>query len=221
MWLALGRLATDDRGIDPDLLPGWEPEAQPASSGQAVPVLGLSLPGDESLQPSLPVDLPPVVLSTTHRTAPEAAPAPDITDHRQPVRPQLLRESSSGRWRDDSEWRQPPDGTQGRLDRNGFDSGMDWDRRSERLLSRESSGRYGPRSALAGPPFSERRSELADPTLFPPLLPGRSPRHASQHPADELLPDRASNEADRPVDDRDEFEMELNAVVAELQRVRS
>ena len=220
-WFALDRLAPDDRGIGPELLPGWEPEAQPVSSGYPVPVLGLDSPAHQASRPPLHSDLPPVVLSTTQRTVPEAVPALEQNDVRLQVRAQLSRESSSGRWRDDFERRQPPDSIPSRPDRNGFDGGADWDRRGDRLLSRENSGRYGPRSALAGPPFNERRSELVDPTLFPPLPPGRSPRHAYQQSADESLADGGFGEAEPPADDRDEFEKELNAVVAELQRVRS
>ena len=224
--LVLSRLVGGDGDIDSELLPGWEPEAKRADGERLVPVLGLSSPAREPLRaPPPPAELPPVVLSTSHRTAAPDAPVA-VPERIEPRPPVLLRESSSGRWRDGPEWRQQTAdaGDHDRPDRNGFDRAADWDRRGDRPpFGRGDHGRYaqhGSRSALAGPPYNDLRMELVDPTLFPPLPPGRSPRHAPQQPSDEPSVERASGEAEPPADDRNEFEKELEAVVAELQRVR-
>ena len=228
------RLLGDDGDIDPELFPGREPDAPRADGERMLPVLGLSSPPREPLRPPPPAELPPVTLSTTHRASPEAAAVlPDKGEPRQPpsARPELLRETSGGRWHDGPEWRQPPADTGGhdRPNRNGFDRAADWDRRGgdRSFGGRGDHGRYGQhggRSALAGPPYNDLRMELVDPTLFPPLPPGRSPRHGDPHQQQQLShdpsADRAPAEAEPPADDRNEFEKELEAVVAELQRVR-
>ena len=191
-----------------------------------MPVLGLSSPAREPLRAPPPAELPPIVLSTTHRTTPaDVAVVPERVEPRpSPVRGELVRESSSGRWRDGPEWRQSADpGSHDRPDRNGFDRAADWDRRTDRPFGREHGrhAQHGPRSALAGPLYNDLRMELVDPTLFPPLPPGRSPRHATQQLSDNPSADRAASDAEPSADDRNEFEKELDAVVAELQRVRS
>ncbi len=233
---AMDRLLGDDGGIDPELFPGGRELDAPRADGERMlPVLGLSSPPREPLRPPPPAELPPVTLSTTPHGAPtaaETAAVPDKVEPRQqpPVRGELLRETSGGRWRDGPEWRQPTDASShDRPDRNGFDRAADWDRRGDRppFGSRGDHARYGgARSALAGgPPYNELRMELVDPTLFPPLPPGRSPRHGGpeqqQQLSDDPAADRAPAEAEPPADERDEFEKELEAVVAELQRVRA
>ena len=224
----LDRLLGDDGGIDPELFPGREPDAPRLDGERLLPVLGLSSPPREPLRPPPPTELPPVTLSTTHRAPAEAAAVPEKLDSRPPpVRAgELLRESSGGRWRDGPEWRQPAADAGGhdRPDRNGFDRAADWDRRGDRPFGRGDHGRYGQhgaRSALAGVPYNDLRMELVDPTLFPPLPPGRSPRHGApqQQLSDDPSADPAPLEAEPPADDRNEFEKELEAVVAELQRV--
>jgi len=235
----MDRLLGDDGGIDPELFPGGRELDAPRADGERMlPVLGLSSPPREPLRPPPPAELPPVMLSTTMHGAPTAdtAAVPDKVEPRQPppVRGELLRETSGGRWRDGPEWRQSADaGGHDRPDRNGFDRAADWDRRGgdrPPFGSRGDHGRYGQhggvRSALAGgAPYNDLRMELVDPTLFPPLPPGRSPRHGApqqQQLSDDPSADRAPAEAqaEPPADERDEFEKELEAVVAELQRVR-
>ena len=231
----LERLLGDDGGIDPELFPGRELDAPRADGERLLPVLGLSSPPREPLRPPPPAELPPVTLSTTAHgasAAAETAAVPDKVEPRPPpVRGELLRETSGGRWRDGPEWRQPADaGGHDRPDRNGFDRAPDWDRRGDRppFGSRGDHGRYGQhggaRSALAGAPYNDLRMELVDPTLFPPLPPGRSPRHGAnqqQQLSDDPSAERPPAEAEPPADERDEFEKELEAVVAELQRVRA
>ena len=77
------------------------------------------------------------------------------------------------------------------------------------------SGSRLPRSALIseGSPYGEYRSQLVDPVLFPPVPAAQEqPRYAAA-----VAPDGEPNAA---ADDRQEFEKELDAVVAQLEKVR-
>lgn len=83
-----------------------------------------------------------------------------------------------------------------------------------------------PRSALvSGAPYSEHQSELVDPVLFPPVSTAQEqqqprPQAAAAAVAAVVAAPLVTNTEKVPVDERDEFEKELDAVVAELEKVR-
>lgn len=224
----------------------WEP-GEATVSRLLRPELVDSAESQESVQSALNKDTAALESSSTVRSAGFIAPSTaslPAREEEQQAPSGHWRESAAQRAPVSLPRRQGYDsGPRERYERSSLDRERSYDSSTAGRIYRDSpamssSGKPGEngslaprvgRTALSGAPhYGSFRSELVDPILFPPP-PGplqyrqpvqpASPTLAALKEAQEVVAPAPVTVIADPADDRDEFEKELDAVVAELEKV--